>query len=86
MGRTKNSDEFKARGALFSERIAERRKGLGMTQKQLALKAHVSAELIQAIEGGRSANPSFFNAVDILRSLDVEVGCVAEWAGVKDEQ
>jgi DNA-binding XRE family transcriptional regulator len=87
MARTKNPDEFKVRGTNFSKRVAERRRTMGLTQKQLAQKANVSPELIQAIERGRSSNPSFFIAVDILRSLDVEVGCVVEWAGgVKNDQ
>lgn len=53
-------------------RVAEERKLAGLTQAQLATRAHVSSSLVRAVEQGRSpASPAFVSAVS--RALGVGV-------------
>lgn len=63
-----------------------RRTFLGLTQNQLAAGAGISVDLIRAIEGGRSSNPSFFIAIDILKALGISVEEVEQWAGGVNEE
>ncbi|MGH3838517.1 MAG: helix-turn-helix domain-containing protein, partial [Pseudonocardiaceae bacterium] len=53
-----------ARPVGIGERVAERRKLNGLTQAQLAQRAHVSLSLLSKVESGeRPASPAFTAAV-----------------------
>lgn len=84
MARSETSEEKKERGEHFRSLVQTRRKQLKLTQSQLAEMANISVELVRALEGGRSCNPSFFVAIDIMRALDIELGKeVEQWASPK---
>jgi transcriptional regulator with XRE-family HTH domain len=54
------------------ERVAEERKLAGLTQTQLAEKAHVSLSLMRKVEQGTApASPSFVSSM--ARALNVDV-------------
>jgi transcriptional regulator with XRE-family HTH domain len=83
MSRSETSQARKSQGLVFRERMKARRVEMNLTQKDLASKSNISVELVQAIEGGRSSNPSFFIALDIMRALEINIGEVATWAGIQ---
>ncbi|AGH94318.1 helix-turn-helix transcriptional regulator [Pseudobdellovibrio exovorus] len=66
----------------FRELLKKRRLELGLTQAQLAERISITVDMVRAIEGGRSCNPSFFLAVDIFKALELDLGeTIKLWAG-----
>jgi DNA-binding XRE family transcriptional regulator len=76
----RSKDPVKARGDKFRALLKACRIENGLTQQELADRAGISVDSIRAMEGGRSANPSFFLAMDILKVLKVDMGDAAKWA------
>lgn len=57
----------------ISDRLRKRRKELGMTQTELALKVGVTQQAINSVENGLSKKPKFI--IELARALK----CSAEW-------
>lgn len=64
---------LKTNQEIFGQRLSEKRKSLGMTQKDLALAAGVSITSIQNYENGQIPRG------EILVTLGSIMGCTAEW-------
>lgn len=62
------------------ERIAERRKEFGLTQKQLAEKAEVSFETLRKIEVGKN-NSAISTIAQIAYALDLKIDDLVERRG-----
>lgn len=57
----------------LGERIAGRRKELGLTQSQLAQKARVGLSTLDALENARLGELGFAKITNILTALDMEL-------------
>jgi transcriptional regulator with XRE-family HTH domain len=59
--------------AVIAERIAEKRKALGLSQTALAQKAHVGRSTLDALENGRLGELGYSKIVNILTVLGLEL-------------
>lgn len=57
----------------IAERIAEKRRALGLTQTALAKKAHVGRSTLDALENGRLGELGYTRIVNILTVLGLEL-------------
>jgi len=57
----------------IGSQIASRRKGLGLSQSALAVKAGVSRATLEALENGRSGELGFSKVANILAALGLEL-------------
>lgn len=77
---------------LLGERIAQRRRELGMTQPELARRAGVGRSTLAALEGGKMAELGFNKVAHILAALGLDLRLVSANRGrptfdeLKEEQ
>ena len=57
----------------LGERIADKRKTLGLTQRDLAKKANVGLSTLDALENGRQGELGFSKITNILTALGLEL-------------
>jgi transcriptional regulator with XRE-family HTH domain len=57
----------------IGEKIAARRRDLGMTQSELSSKTHISRATLDALENGRIGELGFSKISRILSALDLEL-------------
>lgn len=57
----------------LGERIAEKRKAFGLTQRDLAKKARVGLSTLDALENGRLGELGFSKIINILAALGLEL-------------
>ena len=70
---------------MLGQVIAERRKGLGLSQEQLASQASVSSGTIAQIELGMTESPRTSTLQQIANALGVSVGWLLREAGLQSE-
>jgi transcriptional regulator with XRE-family HTH domain len=58
---------------LIAEKIAEKRKALGLSQTTLASKAHVGRSTLDALENGRMGELGYTKINNILTALGLEL-------------
>lgn len=60
-------------GAIFRERLRDRRKAVGLSQEELATILGVAQSYVSQIESGRSGPPTIDRAFDIARACETSV-------------
>lgn len=76
-GRARTTDHERLRGEALARLIQLARQQLGRTQRELAEQAEIPVDTLRAIEGGRSASPSFFTVSALARILNLGLDDVA---------
>lgn len=66
----------------FGSRLRTLRREAGLTQEQLAERAHISVDFLSLIERGRNA-PSFENIEHLAHALDVSLAEMFSFEGQK---
>ena len=59
--------------SILAEQIAQKRKALGLSQTELAKKAHVGRSTLDALENGRRGELGYTKINNILSALGLEI-------------
>ena len=78
IGRRETTPELTERNARLIGLLQSRRRELGLTQEQVAVRSGIGIDTFRAIEQGKSKNPGFFFIVDLSRALEISLDALAD--------
>jgi ribosome-binding protein aMBF1 (putative translation factor) len=73
VGRKRTTDEQRREGERLAHRLRHARLDLGQDQVELARTTGLAVDTIRALEGNRTASPSFFTVARLARDLGLDL-------------
>jgi transcriptional regulator with XRE-family HTH domain len=67
----RDESRFREQATVLAARLRAMRSGKGLTQEQLASRAHVAVSTLRKIESGRVIEPGYFTMLSIATALGV---------------
>lgn len=85
MGRKATTPEQREQGSRLASRLREARLDRGHEQMDLAARTGVAVDTIRALEGNRTASPSFFTVARLALELGLGLDALARQALVPSD-